>query len=149
MPRAVIVEGLLGVGIAIGILRPKSESTTPIILAAGSLRPDSRRRPNPRVPAGVDCWSGRMGALRIAHPFAPLRQAHKPAPTNGWVPAPAGRVGIEKAEPGRWVSSVIQVETLLLKMDCLRDAPGGPCGGRHRTRTCDPCGVIAVLYQLS
>ena len=23
------------------------------------------------------------------------------------------------------------------------------CGGRHRTRTCDPCGVIAVLYQLS
>jgi hypothetical protein len=22
-------------------------------------------------------------------------------------------------------------------------------GGRHRTRTCDPCGVIAVLYQLS
>ncbi len=29
----------------------------------------------------------------------------------------------------------------------VNDAIG--VGGRHRTRTCDPCGVIAVLYQLS
>ncbi len=31
---------------------------------------------------------------------------------------------------------------------CLKRICSGD-GGRHRTRTCDPCGVIAVLYQLS
>lgn len=76
-----------------------------------------------------------------------IQNAEKTKPHRGGFGKVADRTGLEPATSG--VTGRHSNQLNYRSVNATQRFPEGYGGGRYKTRTCDPCLVRALLYQLS